>query len=218
MLKKTNSDLHKDVLDELAFDPIIDERNIGIAVKDGAVTLTGTVPSYMQKLAAERAVKRVRGVHGIVEELKVDLPTLHRRGDADLVTTAMDALKWNLSIPKDTVIVKVEAGWMTLTGTVDWQYQREAARRAVGSLAGILGVSNEIVLRERATSADVKAQIRESFRRNADIDASHIAVESSGGTVTLRGPVHSWNEHDFAASAAYSIPGVIYVKNLVTVS
>jgi osmotically-inducible protein OsmY len=217
-MRKTNSDLHKDVLEELTFDPSIDERNIGLAVADGAVTLTGTVPSYMQKLAAERAVKRVGGVHGIVEELKVDLPTLHHRGDADIVATAMDALKWNLSIPKDAVIVKVESGWITLTGIVDWQFQREAARMAVASLAGIRGVSNEIALQQRVTTVDVKAQIRESFRRNADIDASHIAVESSDGTVTLRGPVHTWNEHDYAAIAAYSIPGVIHVKNLVTVS
>ena len=215
---KSNTDLHKDVLEELAFEPSIDERKIGIAIKDGVVTLSGTVPSYAQKLAAEKTVKRVSGVHGIVEDLKIDLPMLHRRNDSDIASAAVDALRWNTSIPKDAVIVKVEAAWITLSGKVDWQFQREAARLTIGALAGVSGVSDEIELRGRPSSADVKAEIRKSFIRHSEMDAARIVVESLDGTVTLRGPVHSWAERDDATTAAYSIPGVTHVKNLTTVS
>jgi osmotically-inducible protein OsmY len=217
-MRKTNSDLHKDVLDELAFDPSVDERNIGIAVHDGAVTLTGTVPSYTQKIAAEKSVKRVGGVLGIVEELQIDLPALHRRDDADLVMAALDALAWNSSVPKDGVVVKAERGWLTLSGTVDWQFQREAARNAISALAGVRGVTDEIGLSRRVAAGDVMSKIRESFRRHSEIDAAKIGIETGDGTVTLSGAVHSWTERDEAASAAFSIPGVIRVKNLTTIA
>ncbi len=215
---KSNIDLNKDVLEELAFDPSIDERNIAVAVSDGVVTLTGSVKSYGQKLAAERAVKRVRGVHGIAEELTIDLPALHVRNDADLVKSALDALRSNANVPTDSVLVKAEGGWVTLTGTVEWEYQRDAARLTVASLAGVRNVSNNITLRPRVVARDVQAQIRDSFRRGAEFDANRIQIETSDGTVTLRGPVHSWTEREDAAMAAYSIPGVADVKNLMTVS
>jgi osmotically-inducible protein OsmY len=215
---KSNIDLNKDVVAELAFDPSIDERDIAVAVSDGVVTLTGSVKSYSQKIAAERAVKRVRGVHGIAEELTIDLPAFHLRNDADLAKSALSALLWNANVPADSVLVKVEGGWVTLTGTVEWQYQRDAARLAVASLAGVRGVSNDIVLRQRVVAGDVQAKIRDSFRRDAEFDANRIQIETSDGTVTLRGPVHSWMEREGAARAAYSISGVMDVKNLTTVS
>ena len=215
---KTNIDLNNDVVQELAFDPSVDEHGIAVSVNDGIVTLTGSVKSYAQKLAAERAVKRVRGVHGIAEELTIDLPTFHIRNDADLVKSALDALRWNANVPADSVVVKVEGGWLTLTGTVEWEYQREAARLAVALLAGVRGVTNSITLRQRVVARDVQAQILDSFRRNAEFDANQIRIETLNGTVTLRGPVHSWMEREDAANAAYSVPGVADVKNLMTVS
>lgn len=215
---KSGIDLHKDVVEKLAFDPSFDERDIAVAVNDGVVTLTGTVKSYTQKLAVEKAVKRVRGVHGIAEELTVELPMLHRRNDVDLAKYAIDALRWNANVAADSIIVKVEAGWVTLTGTVDWQYQREAARLAVAPLAGVRGVTNDITIRKRVVVGDIKVKIRDSFKRSADLDADRVQIEATGGTVTLRGPVHSWTERDDATIAAYSISGVADVRNLMTVS
>jgi osmotically-inducible protein OsmY len=211
-------DLHKDLVEELAFDPSVNERHIAVNVDAGIVTLTGTVSSYAQKLAAEKAVKRVRGVRGIVEELTIDLPAFHQRNDADLTASAIQALRWNANIPVNALFVKVENSWITLTGTVDWQYQREAARISVASIAGVRGVINDVVLRKFVSPGDVKAKIKDSFRRNAEIDATRIVVEASEGVVTLRGPVHSWTEREDAQIAAYSIAGVSDVKNLTTVS
>jgi osmotically-inducible protein OsmY len=211
-------DLHKDLVEELAFDPSVNERHIAVNVDAGVVTLTGTVSSYAQKLAAEKAVKRVRGVRGIVEELTIDLPAFHQRNDADLTASAIQALRWNANIPVNALFVKVENSWITLTGTVDWQYQREAARISVASIAGVRGVINDVVLRKFVSPGDVKAKIKDSFRRNAEIDATRIVVEASEGVVTLRGPVHSWTEREDAQIAAYSIAGVSDVKNLTTVS
>jgi osmotically-inducible protein OsmY len=211
-------DLHKDLVEELAFDPSVNERHIAVNVDAGIVTLTGTVSNYAQKLAAEKAVKRVRGVRGIVEELTIDLPAFHQRNDADLTASAIQALRWNANIPVNALFVKVENSWITLTGTVDWQYQREAARISVASIAGVRGVINDVVLRKFVSPGDVKAKIKDSFRRNAEIDATRIVVEASEGVVTLRGPVHSWTEREDAQIAAYSIAGVSDVKNLTTVS
>jgi osmotically-inducible protein OsmY len=173
--------------------------------------------SPAKKLDAEDAVKRVSGVHGIAEELKIELPLLHRRNDADLAKSA-EALLWNSNVPADSVIIKVENGWVTLMGSVDWQYHREATRHAIARLAGVRGVSNEITLRHRVVASDVRAKLRESFRRSAEIDADKIEIVSADGTVTLRGVVHSWTERADAAAAAYSIAGVIDVKNYTTVS
>ena len=217
-MTKLDSTLHKDIVDELAFDPKIKERNIAVGVSDGIVTLTGTVESYTQKLDAERAVKRVSGVHGIAEELTVELPLLHQRNDADLAKSSVEALLWNGNVPPESVIVKVEHGWVTLTGIVDWQYQREGARYAIAWLAGVRGISNDISLRHRVIASDVQTKIHDSFRRSAEIDANKINIETFAGTVTLRGAVHSWTERADAASAAYSIPGVIDVKNYTTVT
>lgn len=215
---KSDTDLHKDIIEELAFDPSIDERDIAVAVSGGVVTLTGLAKTYAQKLAAERAVKRVRGVHGLAEELTIDLPALHRRSDVDIVKSALEALRWNTNVPTDAVIVKVENGLATLTGSVEWQFQREAARLAVGSLGGVRGVLNDITIRERVIANDIKTKIHDSFQRNAEIDANQIKIETAGGTVTLRGSVHSFTQRDEAANAAYSVSGVRDVKNLTTVS
>ena len=217
-MQKSNITLTTDVLEELAFDPSVDARKITVSATDGAVTLSGTVPSYPQKLAAERAVKRVLGVHGIAEELKIELAASHQRNDSDIVSAALDALRWNTTVPRDAVTVAAQGGWLTLSGVVDWEFEREAARHAVSSLAGVLGVFNDLTLRSRVATKDVKAQIVASFRRSAEIDAERIAVEASGGTVTLRGTVHSWLEREDARMAAYSTPGVLKVENFTTVA
>jgi osmotically-inducible protein OsmY len=214
----SNIDLHKHLIEELAFDPSVDERNIAVAVDNGVVTLTGSVPSYAGKLAAERATKRVRGVLGMAEELTIDLPALHERTDTDLIFSAQQALRWNSNIPIDAVFVKAENGRLTLSGTLDWQYQREAARLAAASIPGVRGVTNDIALRKHVAVSDIKQKIQDSFRRNAEIDATRIVVEASGGTVTLSGVVHSWTEREDAAVAAYSIAGVTDVRNLTTLS
>jgi osmotically-inducible protein OsmY len=211
-------DLHKHVVEELAFDPSVDERAIAVAVSGGVVTLRGFVNSYSQKLAAEKAVKRVRGVHGIAEELTIDLPVFHVRNDADLAISALEALRCNANVPRDAVLVNVEGGWLTLTGDVEWQYQRVAAQAAVASLAGIIGVTNQITLSRNEAVSDIATKIHAAFRRSAEIDADRIKIELSDGTVTLRGPVHSWAERDDAESAAFSIPGVRDVRNLTVIS
>jgi len=217
LMTKGDSQLQKDVIDELAFDPMVDSTNIGVTAKDGVVTLTGTVPSYPEKVAAERAVKRVAGVHGIAEELKVDIPSMLHRTDADIVRAALVALDWNVTIPKDKVTVKVEDGWLTLEGELGWQYQKDVVRRAVEHLIGVRGVTNAINLKPTVSTGDVRAKIRQVFERAAEIDANQVQVDISDGVVTLRGSVHSWNEHDEAAHAASSVPGVKSVRNYTDV-
>jgi osmotically-inducible protein OsmY len=210
--------LHRNVVEELAFDPSIDERAIAVAVSGNVVTLRGFVNSYAQKLAAEKAVKRVRGVRAIAEELEIDLPVFHVRNDADLAQAALDALRWNVDVPKDSVVVGVEGGQLTLTGSVEWHHEREAAQAAVASLEGVRGVRNDIQLRTHGTVGDIAAKIRSAFERSAQVDADQVKIELFDDTVTLRGPVHSWEERADAESAAYSIPGVREVRNLTIIA
>jgi osmotically-inducible protein OsmY len=210
--------LHKHVVEELAFDPSVDERAIAVAVSGDLVTLRGFVKSYSQKAAAEKAVRRVRGVHGIAEELTIELPVFHVRNDADLVRAALDALRWNVNVPNDSVLVAVEAGQITLTGSVEWHHQREAAAEAVASLEGVTGVVNDIRLVQHDVVSDIAAKIHLAFKRSALVDADRIKIELSEGTVTLSGPVHSWAERADAERAAYAIPGVWRVRNLTIIS
>lgn len=216
-MTKSDPILQSDVMDELAFDPTVDATNITVTAKDGVVTLAGTVNSYAEKTAAEQAAKRVAGVHGIAEELKIEIPSLHQRNDADIARAAITAIDWSVNVPRNTVTVKVENGWLTLDGEVDWQYQKESAVRAVEHLNGIRGVSNLIVVKAAATPGDVTAKIRKAFERAAEVDANRVRVEMRDGIVTLRGTVHSWNEHDEAAHAAFSVAGVRAVENLTSV-
>jgi osmotically-inducible protein OsmY len=216
-MTKNDSQLQTDVIEELGFDPTVDATQIGVGAKDGVITLTGTVDSYPEKLAAERAVKRVAGVHGIAEELKIDVPATHQRGDADIARAAVLALEWDTMVPKNKVTVKVENGWLTLEGELDSSYQRDAARRAVEHLVGLYGVSNSINIKSTVFSGDVRAEIRKAFGRAAEIDANKVQVEINNGVVTLRGDVHAWNERDEASVAALSVPGVKVVNNLTYV-
>lgn len=217
-MAKADKELQHDVIDELDFDPSVDASRIGVAAAGGIVTLTGSVPTYAEKLAAEEAVKRVAGVQGIANELEIDLPQSHVRDDTDIARAAVSILEWDTTLPRDRVTVFVSNGFVTLEGQLDWQYQNERAKALVQSIAGVRGVTDRITVKPRIIAGDVKTKIRQAFQRSAEVDADHIQVETGDGVVTLRGTVHSWVERADATRAAYSIPGVRIVENFTQVS
>jgi osmotically-inducible protein OsmY len=191
---KGDVQIHRDIAEELEWDPQLRDTELGFAVKDGVVTLSGTVDTYLQKLAAQRAVQRVAGVKAVADELDVKPPSLFARSDTDIAHAAVSALKWNASVPSDTVIVNVEDGWITLEGKVSWWYQRDAAERAVRSLVGVRGVSNVLLVSPPVSETAVSQRIERALARSAHLDAKRIKVELLDGKVTLKGQVHSWAE------------------------
>jgi VCBS repeat-containing protein len=214
----TDSLLQENVLAEISFDPSINASDIGITVTKGVVTLRGSVASYAPKVLVEQAAKRVSGVHAFTEELTVDIPELHRRDDRDIAAAVLFALKWDVTVDQESVMVKVENGVVTLEGQAEWQYQINSATSAVQYLTGVLAVVNRMTIRARGvTTSDILAQLELTFKRSAEIDADRIKIEVKDSNVTLRGTVHSWTEHDDATRAAYSLPGVLGVTNLTEV-
>jgi osmotically-inducible protein OsmY len=209
--------LRQSILEELDFDPSFDAANIGVAVEKGVVTLTGHVRSYAEKLAVERAVQRVRGVHGIAEEIEIRYPAYKRTADDQIAERAISSINWNAQLPKDAVLVKAEKGWVTLTGTVDWQFQRIAAESAVRRLSGVMGVSNNIEVKPQVRPADVKTKIVNALKRNAELEADAIRVSVDNDTVTLEGKVKAWYERGIAERAAWSAPGVRKVEDRIAV-
>lgn len=205
---KTDADLKRDVEAELDWDPKVKSTAIGVAVKDGVVTLTGHLETFAEKHAALRAVQRVAGVKAVALELDVVLAFDHKRSDTEIAASAERALKWNTMIPADAIRLTVDRGWVTLQGEVDWDFQRRSAERAIRPLVGVVGVRNEIALRARAQAADVSRRIEEALARQALREAKQIKVAVNGGTVTLSGSVHSWHERDAAKGVAWSAPGV----------
>jgi osmotically-inducible protein OsmY len=214
---KTPSELQRDVMEELDFDPSLDASGIGVSVNDGVVTLDGHVRSYLEKTAAERAAKRVMGVKGVANDLTVTLLAGAQRDDTDIAAAAVRALEWNSWIPTGAVTVTVRRGWVTLEGAVDWQYQRETARKAVEHLSGVVGVTNLIALQPKVFPGSVDKRIQSAFQRAASLDAKHVHVETIGGRVILRGTVRSWAERDDAERAAWSVAGVTEVDNEISV-
>lgn len=217
---KTDAELQRDVQDELNWTPNVTAGEIGVIAKDGVITLTGNVPSYFEKSIAEKAAGRVAGVMAIAEELKVNLPSNSERTDADVAEAALNALAWNVAVPRDHAKVKVENGWVTLTGQMEWYYQKMAAQNAVCGLMGVKGLTNSISLKSRdaATAAEIKTTIENTFKRNAISDANKITVTVHDGKVTLQGKAQSWHEKDAARYSAWGTPGVYSVENNIVVA
>jgi osmotically-inducible protein OsmY len=215
---KSDAEIREDVIRELHWDPqVTDPEAIGVAVKDGAVTLTGRVPTYAESLAATRAAARVYGVKAVADELQVRLST-EPRDDSDIARAIAHVLEWNTQIPEGKVHATVQAGWVTLQGEVEFDYQRHEVERMVRHVRGVVGIINNIVVTSPVSADRVKAQIEEAFRREAEIDARHVRVEVSDHTAELYGHVHSLNEAAAAAAAAAAAPGVADVESHLVVA
>jgi osmotically-inducible protein OsmY len=213
-----NPVLQKKVLDALDWEPSLDASRIGVAVNDGIVTLNGQVPSWAELWTAERVIKRMTGVKGVANDLEVKLPGDAQRTDTDLAAAAVRAMEWDVQVPNQKLQVRVANGWLTLEGKVEWQYQREAAERAVRHLLGVRGVSNQITLVPKVTPADLKKRIEDALKRSAELEARLIRVETKGGAVVLDGTVHSWAERDRAEQAVWAAPGVVSVEDHLAVT
>ncbi|MGZ3505903.1 MAG: BON domain-containing protein [Vulcanimicrobiaceae bacterium] len=216
MSKLANEQLRDDVLAELDDDPRVDSSRIGVAVDNGVATLTGIVPSYAQKWAAEAAVKRVKGVIAVAQQIEVDLPATHQRNDVDIAHSIADAFYWDTSIPA-SVQATVQDGHVTLTGEVDWNYQREEAETTARRITGLRGITNAITLSKAVAPQDVRGQIQRIFHRDVQLDANNIEITTYDGKVTLTGNVHSWFERNEASRAAWSVKGVTAVDNRIAI-
>ena len=217
---KTDTELQRDVMDELQWEPSIKAAEIRVGVKDGVVTLSGYVDTFGEKCIAERAVVRVFGVRAVEGELKVRLPSSVKRPDEDIAQVAANALKWNVWISRMTDRIKVEVknGWITLSGDVDWWYQKDAAGDTVRNLIGVQGLSNNIAINPVTVKGQaVKDKIESAFQRNAILDARRIKVETLAGKVILRGSVRSWAEREQVERAACAAPGVSEIESHIII-
>lgn len=215
---KTDLELKKDILAELAYEPSINAADIGVLVKQGGVILNGSVSSYAAKLAAAHAAKRVAGVKGVADEIAVHLPTTSRRTDDEIAAAATKSIDWLITVPTGAVSVMVRDGWLTLEGVVEWAHQKYAAEEAVQRLTGVKGINNLIIIRpKQPTPSDVTTAIKAAFERHALLDARKIIVETSGSKVVLRGTLGSCLESEEAERAARSAPGVSEVENHIII-
>jgi osmotically-inducible protein OsmY len=217
-MERTDTEIQKSVLAELQWDARVQPNEVGVSVKDGVVTLSGYVDSYLKKWAAEEAAHRVKGVKAVANDIEVRLPAFAERTDADIAAAVVRALEWDAFIPIDKVDVTVAKGWVTLEGDLEYQYQKEEAERAARRITGVRGVTNLIKVKPtRPTPNDLKKKIEDALVRNAQTDAERITVEVSGSTVVLKGTVRSYAEKQEAARVAWSAPGVTSVENLISV-
>lgn len=213
----TDKDLKQHVQSALDWEPSLDASDVGVSVDEAVVTLRGNVASYAEKVTAERVALRVYGVKAVANDLAVHLVSAFERTDTEIAQAAVAALKWNTMVPNDRVTVTVNNGWLALNGTLDWQYQKDAAARAVRDLTGVKGVTNNIIVQPRVKTIDVRDKIEAAFKRSAEIDARRVNVTATDGKVILSGNVHSWAERQEAERAAWAAPGVTQVEDRLTI-
>jgi osmotically-inducible protein OsmY len=212
-----DTDLRAQVLEELAWEPAIDAAHVGVAAKDGAVTLTGHVRTYAEKHAAEQAARRVKGVRAIAQEIAVTLHPSDTRPDEEIAANGREMLKWNVNVPEDRIALAVERGHVKMTGEVDWQYQKDTAESNVRVIRGVRSIDNLIAVKPRVRDAEVKQKIEAAFKRSAEVDAAKISVSATDGAVALSGHVRTWHEREMARRAAWSAKGVSEVTDNLTI-
>jgi osmotically-inducible protein OsmY len=214
---RTDTEIRRDVQNELQWDPSLDETGMGVNVKNGVVTLVGTVPHFADRYTAEEVAKRVNGVRAVANEIEVKIPKPGERSDTDIASAAANALKWNFSVGASDIKAVVKHGWVTLSGQVTYGYQRSVAESLVRYLLGVTGIVNEIAIMPAVKMVDVKQKIEAAFQRQALFDAKDIDIKLNDNQVTLKGHVHSWREKDDASRAAWAAPGVAKVENQLQV-
>lgn len=210
---KTNQVLQKDVQDAIRWEPLLNAAEIGVTAKDGVITLTGTVDSYTKKLEVEYAAKNVAGVKVVVEKIEVKFGTTSKKDDNEIASEILSAFRWGWDIPSDKIKVKVENGWVTLDGEVHWNYQKEATKKAVNHLAGVVGVSNNITIKAKTNDVIEKKQIEDAIKRSGTVNANDITVKVDGTKITLTGEVNSWYQRGEAERIVWNTPGVWTVDN-----
>ena len=214
---KSDIDIQQDVVGQLRWSPFLRASDIGVTVKNGIVTLAGTVGSYSQKLEAEKAAKKVTGVRAIAEDIQIGVSPTNPKPDSEIAESVLNTLKWHTVIPQQNIQVKVEDGTVTLEGEVEWGYQRNSVSNAVASLSGVTAVNNSLVVKPKATVADVKAQITRALQRTATVDAEKITVDVNGTKVILHGLVRSFAEKEDAEEAAWNAPGITSIESYLSV-
>jgi len=214
---KTDIEIQKDVVEQLKWEPFLNAAQIGVAVKDGIVTLSGQVDSYSKKVLAEKTVKKVAGVKAIAEDIQVGISPAYKKTDTEIAAAVVNAIKWHTMIPDEKIKVSVEDGNVKLEGDVEWEYQRNQAKTAVENLIGVRFVTNLVAVKPKITPYELQLKINASFQRSANIDASKITAEVIGSRVILRGKVRSFAEREDAENAVWSAPGVITVENKLVI-